>query len=131
MLTFKLWWEQCRRTGSAVRFVIVLYAEFFDTWSLPHMAKFHRIVCNLSFRSAAFKRLFRDGACLGAGAGMDRFSLITKGALSRSCFAFFARSRQKFRHSPVCNHLNSSLLRCSIFVWFGKLCCSTHICSTL
>ena len=129
MLTFKLWWEQCRRTGSAARFVIVLYTEFFDTWSLPHMPKFHGIVCSYSFRSAAFKRLFRDGACLGAGAGADGFSLITKGALSCSCFTFFARSRQKFRRSPVCNHLNSSLLRCSS--WFEKLCCSARICSTL
>ena len=129
MLTFKLLWEQCIRTGSAVRFVIVLYAEIFDTWSLPHMPKFHRIVCSLSFHSTAFKRLFQDRACLVAGAGMDRFSLITKGALSRSCLTFFAHSRQKFWCSPVCNHLNSSLLRCSS--WFEKLCCSTRICSTL
>ena len=31
------------------------------TRSLSHMPKFHRIVCSLSFRSAAFERLFRDG----------------------------------------------------------------------
>ena len=52
----------------------------------------------------------RGGACLG---------LARKGASSRSCFAFFAGNRQKFRRRPACNHLNSSLLRCSIFIWFA------------
>ena len=40
---------------------VVNYPEFLDTRCLPHMPKFHRIVGSLSFRSAAFERLFRDG----------------------------------------------------------------------
>ena len=48
------------------------------------MPKFHRIVCGLSFRSAAFERGERGGASFGAGAGVN-FSLAggAKGASSR------------------------------------------------
>ena len=75
-------WFNCQVCDSAT--------QNFMTRSLCHqMPKFHRIVCSLSFHSAAFERL-------GAGTGADGFSLVsgTKGALSHSCFAFFARGRQ-------------------------------------
>ena len=47
-------WFSCQVCDS------VTLHEFLDTQSLPHMPKFHRTVRSLSFRSAAFERLFRD-----------------------------------------------------------------------
>ena len=44
--------------------------EFLDTVYVI-MAKFHRIVCGLSFHSAAFECGERGRASFGAGAGMD------------------------------------------------------------
>ena len=69
------------------------------------MPKFHRIVCGLSFRSAAFERGERGGASFGAGAGADghKFLLSTKvsrwsqgrikplNSKGEACFAFFAQ----------------------------------------
>ena len=70
---------------------------------------------SLSFRSATLNVLLRGGACLGAGADTDGLSLVggAKGASSCSCFAFCAAG--KVSASP-CNHLNNSLLKCSIFI---------------
>ena len=65
------------------------------------MPKFHRIVCGLSFRSAAFERGERGGASFGAGAGADgckfQLSRWSQGCIEppnsegEACFAFFAQ----------------------------------------
>ena len=65
------------------------------------MPKFHRIVCGLSFRSAAFERGERGGASFGAGAGADgrkfQLSRWSQGHIEppnsegEACFAFFVQ----------------------------------------
>ena len=65
------------------------------------MPKFHRIVCGLPLRSAAFERGERGGASFGAGAGADgrKFqpSRWSQGRIEppnsegEACFAFFAQ----------------------------------------
>ena len=120
MLTFKSWWEHCRWTVSTVRFVIMSHWVFWYmvSWPLPHMSKFHRILCSLS--PCCLHTCCRDrGVELVWGQALVRMgSGGTKGALSHISFAFFGCSRQKFRHCPAYNHLNSSLLKCFTFIWF-------------
>ena len=75
----------------------VIKKNFLDTRSLPHMPKFHKIVCSLALLPSNVSSGTEGRSLFGAGAGADG----TKGASSRSCFAFFAGNRQKFRRRPV------------------------------
>ena len=88
------------------------------SWPLPHMPKFHRILCSLS--PCCLHTHCRDrGVELVWGQALVRMgSGGTKGALSHISFALFGCSKQKFRHCPAYNHLNSSLLKCFTFIWF-------------
>ena len=77
------------------------------------MPKFHRRVCSLSFRSAAFERLFsgqRDGACLGAGAGVDGFSLVGGSKAHRvSVSNYHLGNSSKCVHAFVCIWFNHAI----------------------
>ena len=130
MLTFKLWWpEQCRGT---VRFVIM---SLWVSWHIV-FAIYGKIVCDLSFRPAAFERGERGGTYFGAGAAADgsKFPLSrwSQGRIKppnnkgEAGFAFL-HSRQKFRRHPATIHY----LVVPSSSWFEKLRCSSHISSIL
>ena len=56
MLTLKLWWEQCRQTGSSCQVCDSVTLSVL-THSLCHLCQTF-VVCGLSFCSAAFEHCF-------------------------------------------------------------------------